>query len=112
MTILQIENEAIIKFNKKISVIYTDLFKETTTPSQIHKFYRSKITELLERTKLEKYDHVIDRELYEDSGGGSMCEVCGRQGAQLDEDCMLNNDFFNYNQAVQDQQTKINEALK
>ena len=32
--------------------------------------------------------HMIDRELYENSGGGEMCEICGRQGKDLDDKCI------------------------
>ena len=39
----------------------------------------------------KKKSHIIDMELYHDSGGGEMCEVCGKQGMDLNGDCV--NDF-------------------
>lgn len=41
----------------------------------------------------KKTKHIIDIELYHDSGGGEMCEVCGKQGTELDEPCDRNNDW-------------------
>lgn len=58
--------------------------------SKVEKETREEILELI---KEKEKKHTIDMELYEDSGGGEMCEVCGKQGKELDELCDRNNDW-------------------
>ena len=41
---------------------------------------------------MSEREHIIDRGLYLDSGGGCMCEVCGRQGLELKEPCEVSAD--------------------
>ena len=67
------------------------------------------ITAVIEMCEGKIREHIIDQELYHDSGGGEMCEVCGKQGEELDEKCDRNNE---YNEALADIKSDLPQALK